>query len=129
MSTNSSVRLATTGLVFAGTMLILNGVFQFFQGITGIAKDDVYLATPKYSFRFDTTTWGWIHLLVGAAVAVTGYFVLKGADWARGAGMGLAALSAFTNFLFLPYFPLWALTIIALDVFVIWALANAPARN
>ena len=39
-------------------------------------------------------------------------------------GSTLAVLSALTNFAFLPYYPFWAMTIIALDVFIIWALAS-----
>jgi hypothetical protein len=117
---------ARGGMMFAGVVLILVGVFQFFQGIGAIAKDDIYVGVPNYVFKFDTTAWGWIHLFVGLGVAVTGYFVLTGAVWARGVAIGLAALSAFTNFFFLPYYPLWALIIVALDVWVIWALVKAP---
>jgi hypothetical protein len=35
----------------------------------------------------------------------------------------LAVLSAIANFLFIPYYPFWSLLIIAVDVFVIWAIA------
>ena len=35
----------------------------------------------------------------------------------------MAVLSAIANFLWLPYYPFWALTIITLDIFVIWAVA------
>jgi hypothetical protein len=38
-------------------------------------------------------------------------------------GITVAVLSAIANFLWLPYYPFWALTVIALDVFIIWALA------
>jgi hypothetical protein len=38
-------------------------------------------------------------------------------------GITLAVLSAITNFLFIPYYPVWSLLIIAVDVLVIWALA------
>jgi hypothetical protein len=79
--------------------------------------------------RFNTTTWGWIHLIIGIGVAVTGYFLLSGAVWARGVGIGVAALSAFTNFFFLPYYPLWALLLVAFDVWVIWALVTAPVDH
>ena len=34
----------------------------------------------------------------------------------------MVLLSAITNFLFIPY-PIWALLIITLDIFVIWAIA------
>jgi hypothetical protein len=35
----------------------------------------------------------------------------------------LALISAIVTFGFLPYYPLWALIIIALDVAVVWAVA------
>jgi hypothetical protein len=38
-------------------------------------------------------------------------------------GITLAVLSAIANFAFIPYYPFWSLLIIALDVFVIWAIA------
>jgi hypothetical protein len=56
-------------------------------------------------------------------VALAGFFLLSGATWARVVGIIVAVLSAITNFLFVPYYPFWSLLIIALDVFVIWALA------
>jgi hypothetical protein len=112
------------GVIFAATMLVIVGAFQFFQGIAVIAKGDFFVAGPNYAYAINTTAWGWIHLLIGAAVAVTGYFVFTGADWARGAGIALAAFSALSQFFFLPYYPLWSLLIIGIDVFVIWALAT-----
>jgi hypothetical protein len=33
-------------------------------------------------------------------------------------------VGAIANFLFIPYYPIWSLVIIALDVLVIWALAS-----
>lgn len=114
------------GLVFAAVMLLLLGVMQFFQGLAAIIKDSFYVVAPNYTYELDTSAWGWIHLILGALIAVTGFFLLTGASWARGVGIGIAALSAISQFFFLPYYPLWALVIIAMDVFVIWALATAP---
>jgi hypothetical protein len=60
---------------------------------------------------------------VGAVVVATGFAVLAGKSWGRVAGMVLVGLSALANFAFIPYYPFWSLTVIALDVFVLWALA------
>ena len=38
------------------------------------------------------------------------------------AGIAVAALSAVLNFMWLPYYPVWSILIIAVDVLVIWAL-------
>ena len=73
--------------------------------------------------QFDATTWGWIHLLVGLVMAFAGWGLLSGRTWARMVAIFLAVLSATTNFLFIPYYPLWAIIVLTLDIFVIWALA------
>ncbi|MBV6696355.1 hypothetical protein [Kitasatospora aureofaciens] len=112
----------TGGVVFAGVVMMLNGVLDVFRGIMAVAKDDVFVNTPNYVFRFSLTSWGWIHLIVGLLLAATGYFVVTGSAWARYVGILLASLSAAECFLSLPYYPLWGLIVITLDVFVIWAL-------
>ncbi|MDF9813930.1 hypothetical protein [Streptomyces sp. SPB162] len=116
--------LAAGGTVFAGIMLSVSGVLAILQGIVAIAKDDVYLSTPGYAFRFNLTSWGWIHLILGVIAVVVGYGVLKGSAWGRVTGIALAALNIVANFMFMPYQPIWAMTLIAIDVFVIWSLAN-----
>jgi hypothetical protein len=110
-------------ILFAAIMMIMVGVFQALQGIIAIFENEFYVATRNYLFQFDATTWGWIHLLVGLLVAFAGWGLLSGRTWARVVGITLAVLSAITNFLFVPYYPFWALLLITLDIFVIWAIA------
>jgi hypothetical protein len=110
-------------IVFAAVMMIMGGVFQALAGLIAIFENEFYVATRNYLFQFDVTSWGWIHLVLGVIVALAGFSLLSGATWARAVGITLAALSAIANFLFIPYYPFWSLLIIALDVFVIWALA------
>jgi hypothetical protein len=104
-------------------MMIMSGVFQALQGLVAIFENEFYVATRNYTFQFDATTWGWIHLLIGLVVAVAGWGLLSGRTWARAAAITLAVLSAIANFLFIPYYPFWSLLIITLDIFVIWAVA------
>jgi hypothetical protein len=108
--------------LFAGTMMILMGVFHAIQGLVALFNDTFYVVGEKWTFSFDVTTWGWIHLIVGALVAAAGFYLFTGAVWARTIGVALAALSAVLNFMWLPYYPLWSMLIIAVDFFVIWAL-------
>jgi len=108
--------------VFAGAMMIMLGLFEAFQGLVALFNDNFYVAGRKWVFEFDITAWGWIHLIVGLVVAVAGYFVFRGAVWARAVGVAFAGLSALLNFMWLPYYPIWSLLIITLDVVVIWAL-------
>ena len=110
-------------VLFAAIMMVMSGVFQAIQGLVAIFENEFYVATRNYLFKFDATTWGWIHLLLGVVVAFAGWGLLSGRTWARVVGITVAVLSAIANFAFIPYYPFWSLLIIALDVFVIWAIA------
>ena len=109
--------------VFAGVMMIMAGAFQGLAGIIAIFENEFYATTRNYVLEFDVTTWGWIHLLLGLLILFAGFAVLSGQTWGRVIGITMAGLSALANFAFIPYYPVWSLVIIALDVFVIWALA------
>ena len=111
-------------ILFAGIMMIMAGFFQVLTGLVAIFENEFYVATRNYLFEFDATTWGWIHLLLGIVVAAAGFAVMAGRTWGRVVGITLAMLSALANFAFIPYYPFWSLIIIALDIFVIWALAT-----
>jgi hypothetical protein len=109
--------------VFAAVMMIMVGTWQALAGLIAIFENEFYVPTRNYIFQLDATSWGWIHLVIGALVAFAGWGLLSGQTWARIVGITLAALSATANFLFIPYYPFWSLLIIAVDVLVIWALA------
>ena len=108
----------------AGMFLLLAGAFQFFQGLAALVKGSFFIATPNNAYSLNITGWGWIHLIIGIIAVLTGFALLAGATWARVVGIILALLSAASNFMFIPYYPIWAIVIIALDVAVIWALTN-----
>jgi hypothetical protein len=119
---------ALGGMVFAASLMVMLGTWQVIVGVAALVEDEFFVVAPNYTYEIDTTAWGWIHLILGAVVAITGLFLFTGATWARMVGIALAVLSAIANFFFLPYYPLWAIVIIAVDVYVIWALATAGAN-
>jgi hypothetical protein len=115
-------RWAVGFIAFAGVLMIMAGGFQVIAGLAALFEDEFYVPTRNYVLEFDATNWGWIHLLLGLLVLLAGFAVLAGRTWGRVIGVILAVLSAVANFAFIPYYPFWSLAIIALDVFVIWAL-------
>lgn len=117
---------AAGGALFAGVWMLLVGAMQAFQGLMAVLEDDVFVATPKYIFELDLTTWGWIHMLVGAALFVVGLFVLNGSPWARWTGVVVASLTVVANFLWLPHYPLWSIVLMAAGAWAIWGLIAAP---
>jgi hypothetical protein len=108
---------------FAGAVMLIVGIFQAFSGLAALFNDEFFVVGPNYTYDVDVTAWGWIHLILGVVVAFAGISVYSGATWARSVGIVLAILSAVANFLFIPYYPVWTVLIIALDIAVIWALA------
>jgi hypothetical protein len=118
---------AVGGRAFAASMMILIGSFQTFAGIAALVNDKFYVVGPHYAFDLDVTAWGWIHLVIGVGVLVVGVGLLGARAWAGVAAIFLAMISALSNFFFIPYYPWWALLVIALDVWVIWALTRPGA--
>ena len=107
---------------FAAIMLMIAGSFQILAGLAGIFENEFYVRTSNYFLEFDVTVWGWIHLVWGVLVLIGGFGLLQGSLWGRTLGVIAAAGSALINFAFIPYYPFWSLLIIAIDVFIIWAL-------
>ena len=122
--TQSASPVAHGIAVFAGVIMIVAGAFQAVEGLAGIVNDEYLVVLPNYFLAFDLTLWGWLHLLVGLALVAIGIFLIRGQTWARVAGMILAGISALLNFVWLPHSPWWSLLVIAIDILIIWALAN-----
>ncbi len=122
--------LAAMGFTaLAAVLMILSGLWSFFVGLTGVIKSSFFVTVPNYTFDFSIHGWGWTHLIIGAVVFAAGVCLLLGMMWARVVGIVLAVISGIANFLFLPYYPLWSIVVIALDVFIIWALASGARRQ
>ncbi|GAA3526559.1 hypothetical protein GCM10022295_05790 [Streptomyces osmaniensis] len=109
--------------VFAGAVLMLSGPLSILMGASGIASDNLFAAS-LYAYRFDLTAWGWIHIVVGLALIIAGMGVVTNKSWGRGAGAAAAGISLITQFMFVPYYPLWAIPVMTLDLLVIFALTR-----
>jgi hypothetical protein len=118
----------TGGTVLAGTLMILAGLWGFLEGLVAIMHQSFFVSQAGYTYQFNVHGWGWLHLALGIVLFAAGVCVLLGQTWAKAVGIVLAVFSGIANFLFLPYYPLWSIIVIALDVFVIWALMT-PRRQ
>ncbi|MFH9694237.1 DUF7144 family membrane protein [Streptomyces globisporus] len=116
-------------LVFAAVMMIFGGLMMILTGIAAIAEDDVFVTTRNYVYELDLTSWGWIHLIVGVVITLAGAALFQGTTWARAVGVAVAGLAMLANFLWIPYAPFWAIVLIAINAFVIWALCAAPSPS
>ena len=116
------------GTTFAAAILLLTaGIVALLQGIAAVADNNLFVVGINYTYKFDITTWGWIHIILGIIGIVVALGLFTGAVWARAAAIVIASLSIIANFLWMPYYPLWSILVIALDVvFGKQAVASIP---
>ena len=118
---------ALGAIAFAATIMTMSGVFQVITGLAAVLNDEFFVATRNYTFDLDVSAWGWIQLIVGITAIAVGFGLYSRATWAGVTALVIASMSAIANFFFIPYYPIWALVVIALDVWLIWALTRPGA--
>lgn len=107
---------------FAAMMMTIQGLWWLIAGMIAIFNDSFYVAGERYIFQFDVTTWGWIHLVLGVVIAVAGLGLFTGAVWARTIGVVMAVIAMLIAFAWLPWYPIFAILLIAVSAAVVWAL-------
>ena len=116
---------------FAGVMMFIVGSLDAMWGLGGVLNDDVVVVGGEGAIIADITTWGWVHLILGSIVALTGIGLLLGREAARWLGVFFVAVNAILQIVWFPASPLWAFLIILLDVTIIYQLTarwGAQAR-
>ena len=109
---------------FAGILMLIIGMIDFFQGLIGLFKDDYYVVTASGYLAVNLTTWSWILMFWGVLLVLAGLGLLGGQGWARWFTIILVGVNFFTQLGFLgnSNYPLWALTALTLNVIVLYAL-------
>ena len=123
MVSSTGVVRGSGGALFAAILLIVAGSLQALEGLAAVVKGSFFITPVNYFITTSAANWGWIHIVVGLLVLVTGFAVLWGAAWARVVGIVLACGAVLTNFLYIPYYPFWSVLIIAISLWVIHSLA------
>ncbi len=112
----------TGWVAFGGFMLYLVGFFHLVAGFAALFSDKVYVVGEQYLWTLDYTTWGWVHIIGGTLAVWAASSLMQGKTFGRTVAVLVAAVSAIANMVFVPVYPFWALLIIAVDVFVIYAV-------
>ena len=109
-------------VAFAGIMLALIGFFDILQGLTALFNDEYFAVRGGELLVFDFTTWGVITLIWGAMLVAAGFGLLGGRGGARVFAIVVVFVNMIVQIAFLAAYPIWSTIIIALDVFVLYAL-------
>ena len=109
---------------FAGILIMIVGMLDFFQGLIALFNDNYYVVSASGFLVVDLTGWGWIMLIWGVLLVLAGMGLLGGQGWARWFAILLVALNFIAQLGFLgnSQYPLWSLTTLALSVIVLYAL-------
>jgi hypothetical protein len=110
-------------IVFAGTLLLLDGIFQFIIGLVSAFNNQWFAVMGQsHTLVWSYATWGWIQMLIGVVLAAVGLSLFSGSMFGRVMGVLIAGLSAIANLAFIGVYPIWSLVVIAVDILVMYAL-------
>lgn len=111
-------------IAFAGWIMIIIGMLDFFEGLIAVIRKEYYVLTSSQVIVFNVQTWGWLTLLWGIVILLTGMALLGGAGWARWLTIIVLTVNIVGQLGFVggQQYPLWALTVLTLSIVVLYAL-------
>jgi len=115
-------------IIFACVLLLVIGFFNMIYGIAAIANSHVFVANAHYVVG-NLRAWGWITLIISVLQLVAAAGILAGNQLARWFAVAVVGLNAIDMMFFLPAYPFWALTIIAVDVVALYGLCAYGSRE
>ena len=109
---------------FAGLIILIIGGLDVFQGLIALLEDNYFVVSKSGYLAVDLTAWGWGLVIWGALLILTGLALIRGQTWARWVTLVLVTVNIFgiLGFLGNTQNPIWALTVLTLNVIVIYAL-------
>ncbi|HEV2998657.1 MAG TPA: hypothetical protein VGX16_06075 [Solirubrobacteraceae bacterium] len=109
-------------VVFAAIIMMIGGTLDALWGLAAIINNEVVLVGGHGVVIFDVTAWGWVHLILGSLVVITGLGLLAERTWARVFGVVIVSLDAVAQFGNFTAFPLWSMLLIAIDFVILYHL-------
>ena len=114
---------------FAGVMIMIVGVINAFDGLVAITQtryiERNMLGGTELPITNNVKNWGWAELIIGVVMILAAFGIFSGANWARIVGIVLASINLIFQFAYLGHYPFWSLTMIAIDLLIIFGLAGS----
>jgi hypothetical protein len=115
-------------VLFAGIMLMVAATLDVIWGIAAVAGSGFFVAGADYILITSLATWGWIAIGFGALQFLAALSIWRGGEFGRWFGILVAGIALVGALMSMPAYPFWALTLVALDVLVIYGLAAYGGR-
>lgn len=109
-------------IYFASMMMLIIGGLQIISGLVALFRNTFYVVGSSGLVVWNYTTWGWVQIIIGILLVVTGLSITSGRTWARVVGSLVVVINAIGNIAFLPAYPIWSVIALIIDGFVLYAL-------
>jgi hypothetical protein len=107
---------------------LIAGTSNLVDGIAAIGGSDFFSRNASYAVG-DLDSLGWTVLLLGGVQVLAALGVLRKDQLSRWVGVGVAALNAIAQLLIIQAYPYWSLTLLALDILVMYGLLVHGGRT
>ena len=109
-------------VTFAAIVVVIAGMFNLLSGIAAITEDDLVKDLNQVLYGINIEAWGWFWAAIGVAQLITAILLFaRNPTGAMLAILGATISATFTIFLIFVA-PLWAITVVALNIGIIWAI-------
>jgi hypothetical protein len=110
-------------ITFAGLAAVIAGAFNALSALSTLTSDYPRIEqVEELLFGLRVDAWAWFWLVVGLAQVLTGVLVLLRNLLGQALGVAIASLSALTALFGLFEWPLWAFSVLMLDMLILHAL-------
>jgi hypothetical protein len=111
---------------FAGVVAAVAGIYNVLSGLAAVTSDDRTEALGDVLYGIDVSAWGWFWLILGVVQLVIAVLIFMRHPMGQILGVAWAVLSASLTVFIIFVAPLWALSVLAIDMLVIYALLVHP---
>ena len=117
-------------LVFAAIALGIAGIMRIFDAIWAFRYHGAVPENLQNAlFGTSLKNYGWLWLIIGIILILCAGGVAARSQLSRWIGIFAGAVAAISAIWWMPYYPIWSLTYIAIGVLVVYGLAAYGGRE
>ncbi len=108
-------------VTFAALLVITAGLFHVLSGAAAIdGSESVTAQVKEVLYNIDIEDWGWFWVITGSLQLITGIFLFSRSLIAAVTVITMSFVAATLTIFLIFVAPLWAITVLTLNVGVIW---------
>ena len=109
-------------VLFASIMFVVAASLNIIWGIAAVSNSHFFVAGATFILS-GLNTWGWVAIVWGCVELLAAASIWRGGEFGRWFGIVVAGIAAVIAMLMIPAYPFWSLTLVAIDLLVIYGLA------